>query len=107
MKRQKTLAVPFLMLGCLTLAAGFFVLKGIGTRASTLNKLPGHLSSDSGLFEQYGLSTNELDGMIQSAGSFGGGWDFLAFMLLIVLGVFEIFVSLVCLFGKQAKNLGN
>ncbi len=106
MRSQKRFALPFMLFGLLTWTAAFFVLKGFGTRVSTLNKLPGEMSEDDGLFEQYGITPNQLDEMIRNSGSFGGGWDAMALGILMIVGLFQIITSLVYLFGRPNLDTG-
>ena len=107
MKRQKRFALPFMLLGLLTWTAAFFVLKGFGTRVSTFNKLPGEMSEGGGLFEQYGITPNQLDEMIHNSGSFGGGWDAMALGILMIVGLFQIITSFVYLFGRRENSAGS
>jgi hypothetical protein len=104
MKRQKRsnvkVAILLAVVGLSTLCSAFFVLKGIGTRISTLNKLPGEIAEDGGLYEQYGITTNQLDEMIQSGGSFGNGWAAMALGILVTVGLCELGASVMLLMRR-------
>jgi hypothetical protein len=104
MVSNKRLAAMLLFLGLMTWGCAFFVLRGAGAQASALNKLPGKLSEDHGLFEKHGLTPGQIEDMIHESVWFQGEWLWLAILLLVFLGLLEVLSGLVYLWRGLAEK---
>tara|TARA_E500000318_G_scaffold8683_1_gene7959 strand:- start:73364 stop:73669 length:306 start_codon:yes stop_codon:yes gene_type:complete len=86
---NKRLAIMLLFLGLMTWGCAIMVLRGAAAQMSAMNKLPGILSEEHGLFEDYGLTPVQLESMIDESVWFQSEWLWLAVLLLGFLGLLE------------------
>lgn len=97
------LAIMLLLLGLMTWGCAFMVLRGAAAQMSALNKLPGALSEEHGLFEDYGLTPAQLETMIDESVWLQSEWLWLAVLVLAFLGLLEV-VSGIVYFVRSLKK---
>lgn len=101
---NKRLSIMLLFLGLMTWGCAFMVLRGAGAQISAMNKLPGALSEEHGLFEDYGLTPAQLERMIDESVWFQSEWLWLAVLLLGFLGLLEVVSGIVYFVRSGTKK---